>query len=274
MSSTNNTIVLVTGSNKGIGFSIAQALLSSTAKGYTIILTSRTLSRAQQAAQSLEQEVKSSVTGSQVFAFQLDIEDDGSIETLFAEVEKPFGRVDVLVNNAGASFDIIGPQAGWTERELWAKTYNLNVVSTRQFTRMFIPLLLKSTTPRLLFMTSTVSSLTETSITAYPYNTPPKEKGWPKTDIGFNIAAYRASKTALNMQARDWHQVLQADGVIVHLIDPGRVATEFGGGDPTEKIKTGASTPDVPAGLVKRVIEGELDQDRGKIVGINGIVPW
>ncbi|KAK8870083.1 hypothetical protein IAR55_000653 [Kwoniella newhampshirensis] len=266
-----NTIVLVTGANRGIGLGIFQALLTST-KPYTLLLTSRDLARGQEAAKSIESDIKAS-NGSTVVPMQLDIEDDESIAKLYDEVEKQFGRIDALVNNAGAAFDMAAPRLKWSHRKLWSYTYNLNVISTDALTHKFMPLLLQSSNPHLLFLTSTVASLTESFIEQLPYNTPPTDKGWPK-DLGFDIPAYRSSKVALNMMGRHWAKNTKADGVIVHLVDPGLVATEFGGGDPAAKALRGAPPPIVPGQLVRRVVEGELDGDAGKVVGLKGVVDW
>ena len=81
---------LVTGGNRGIGFAIAQGLLT---KGYDIILTSRTIDSAQQAAQKLN---------GNVIPLALDISNDSSIEQAVQKLKaQGNNRLDVLINNAG-----------------------------------------------------------------------------------------------------------------------------------------------------------------------------
>jgi NAD(P)-dependent dehydrogenase (short-subunit alcohol dehydrogenase family) len=94
-------VVLVTGANTGLGFQIIRALLSSE-KAYRIILGGRLLAKAQEAVNAVVREFPSS--HSKLCPLQVDIEDDGSIQEAFEKVQFEFGRVDVLINNAGIIF--------------------------------------------------------------------------------------------------------------------------------------------------------------------------
>lgn len=100
-------IVLITGGNTGLGYATAQALLSSPSplnKVYTVLLTSRSLTRAQEAAKSLKADKDLSDAfqkGAEVIPLQLDLDDDESIRSIRKEVGDKHGRLDVLVNNAG-----------------------------------------------------------------------------------------------------------------------------------------------------------------------------
>ena len=91
-------IVLITGSNTGIGFEIVKALASSHV-AYTILMGSRSLEKVQAAIATAKKEFPSS--SSTLVPIQVDIEFDDSIERAFAEVQSKYGKVDVLVNNAG-----------------------------------------------------------------------------------------------------------------------------------------------------------------------------
>jgi len=105
-------------------------------------------------------------------------------------------------------------------REAWNKTWAVNTTSTYVLTHKFVPLLLKSSDPRLLFITSGLSTLAESSNTAIMANRP-LPKGWPKqrgntvTGVPVNLGApsYRSSKTGMNMMMREWVRVLKEDGV-------------------------------------------------------------
>jgi NAD(P)-dependent dehydrogenase (short-subunit alcohol dehydrogenase family) len=93
-------IVLITGANTGLGLETVKALFQST-KAYTILLGGRDIAKAEAAKeQVLKESPKSS---SSIQAVQIDVEDDDSISHLFKEVESQFGRLDVLINNAGTS---------------------------------------------------------------------------------------------------------------------------------------------------------------------------
>ena len=96
----SSQVVLVTGANTGLGYQIIRALCGS-ATAYTILLGGRSVLKAQQAVQSASEEFSSSQ--SKLFPIQIDIEEDDSIQRAFEEVKNKFGRVDVLVNNAGNS---------------------------------------------------------------------------------------------------------------------------------------------------------------------------
>lgn len=91
-------VVLITGANTGLGFQIIRALCSSS-KAYSILLAGRSLVKAQQAVTSATEDFPSS--HSKLWPIQVDIEDDGSIHKAFHEVQTKFGRLDVLINNAG-----------------------------------------------------------------------------------------------------------------------------------------------------------------------------
>ena len=94
----SSTIILVTGANTGLGLATVKSLLRSS-KLYTILLGGRDLNKAKAAAQEAKKEYADSQ--SQVVPVQIDLEDDSSIHALKERVEKEFGRIDVLVNNAG-----------------------------------------------------------------------------------------------------------------------------------------------------------------------------
>lgn len=96
------TIVLITGGNTGIGYETVKALYSSPDTAHTILMGSRSLEKAAVAIETLKSEVPESK--SSLEAVQIDIEDDESIAKAFEQVKRKWGRVDVLVNNAGLSF--------------------------------------------------------------------------------------------------------------------------------------------------------------------------
>jgi NAD(P)-dependent dehydrogenase (short-subunit alcohol dehydrogenase family) len=87
-------------------------------------------------------------------------------------------------------------------RTLWNRTWDVNVTGTQIVTTTFIPLLLQSADPRLLFVTSGTSSLTSTENPKAPINSVP-EKGWPKKNAAVaDVPAYRSAKTGMNMMMR------------------------------------------------------------------------
>ena len=92
------TIILITGANAGLGFEMVRALCSSD-KVYEIVVAGRSLAKAKGAADAVMKEFQ--FTCSRLRPVQVDIEDDESIQRTFDEVHTRFGRLDALVNNAG-----------------------------------------------------------------------------------------------------------------------------------------------------------------------------
>lgn len=138
-------------------------------------------------------------------------------------------------------------------------------------TSAFIPLLLKSSNPRLLFITSGTSTLSGTVNQALAVNHAPAA-GWPKAGF-IGVPAYRSAKTGLNMLMREWHRVLKEDGVKVFAISPGFLATGLGAGAEVTK-KMGAGDPVVAGPFVRSVVEGERDGDVGRVLTRDGIQEW
>ncbi len=158
-----------------------------------------------------------------------------------------------------------------TARELWNKSWNVNTTGTHILTHTFVPLLLKSLQPRLIFIASGTSTLTESENTAIAMNKSPA-KGWPK-QASYSFTAYRSSKTGMNMMMREWTRILREDGVKVWCISPGFLATGLGGSQ-EKPTRLGAVAPVLGANFVRDVVEGFRDQDVGKVVRRNGIQPW
>ena len=95
---TDKTITLITGGNTGLGLETVKALFRSP-KAYTVLLAGRSLEKANAAIKEVQTRFPQSPSG--IVAVQVDIEDDKSISQLFEHVVKTYGRLDVLINNAG-----------------------------------------------------------------------------------------------------------------------------------------------------------------------------
>ena len=157
-------IILITGGNTGLGYETVKAL-ASLSTPYTILLGARNISKGEAAVSSLKSELPS--TPSTFHAVPIDVESDDSITSLAADVASRFGHIDVLINNAGANVEGDVQSGKLTWRQAWNKTWDVNVSGAMVMTEAFVPLLLKSTgTPRLIFIASGTSSLSETALTA------------------------------------------------------------------------------------------------------------
>ncbi|CAF9908706.1 MAG: hypothetical protein GOMPHAMPRED_006276 [Gomphillus americanus] len=270
-------IVFITGANTGIGLETVRAL-AKTSTPYTIILGGRTLSKVEEAITSLRTEIPS--TSSTYSAVQIDLEDDTSIQTAFETISAAHTHLDTLINNAGAAFDYDLHAGKLSMRQAWNKSWDVNVTGTFIVTWTFAPLLVKSPLqPRLLFLTSGTASVSETEAGSGPANhlTKSPSKGWPKTDLGFDVTSYRSSKVGLNMMMRQWERILREDGVKVFAISPGFLVTGLGnmGQQGREMMKNmGAGEASVGGEFIRDVVEGMRDADAGKAIRKDMVQPW
>lgn len=108
--SISNRVVLISGGNTGVGLSIVQGLLDppTDIQGahtrYTILMGSRSLDKARAAIDALRADAdfaQAFAGGSEVIPVQLDVDDDASIAALVKQLEAAYGRLDILVHNAG-----------------------------------------------------------------------------------------------------------------------------------------------------------------------------
>ncbi|KAL4804069.1 hypothetical protein BDV18DRAFT_166254 [Aspergillus unguis] len=258
------TIVLITGANTGIGYQVVRTLYSAD-KPYTVIAAARSISKAQDAIDEIQKEFPAS--SNTLAPIVIDVESDESIQKAFEQVQAKYGRVDALVNNAGAQFD----STALSTREAWNKSWDVNVTGTHILTDTFVPLLLKSSSPRILFVTSGTSTLAGSESRSLPVDQSPAA-GWPKT--GLSVPAYRSAKTGLNMMMREWERLLKNDGVKVFAISPGMLATGLMRIDVETMKRMGAGDASVAGPLFRDIIEGERDGDAGKVVNKDGVQPW
>ena len=86
-------VALITGANKGIGLQIAKELAK---HGLTVLVGSRDLAKGRAAAREI---------GTDAHAIQLDVTDETSISKAAERIRAEYGRLDVLVNNAGITYD-------------------------------------------------------------------------------------------------------------------------------------------------------------------------
>lgn len=271
----NKKVVLITGANSGLGLEVVKSLAKSNTP-YEIIIGSRTLSNGEKAIEEVKPEV--SGTASTFSTLSVDLESDASLEAAVKEISSKHGRLDALVNNGGANFDRDVQSGKYSIREGLNKSWNVNVTGTEVLTQLAVPLLLKSSDPRLLFVTSGTACLTEMDVDKFPalarVNGPPPA-GWPK-DHGMNpITYYRSSKSGLNMLMKEWHRLLGNDGVKVWAISPGFLATGLSNIGPEKLKQIGALPPHVGADFIRDVVEGKRDTDVGKVIRNKGeIQPW
>ncbi|EMD93858.1 hypothetical protein COCC4DRAFT_155115 [Bipolaris maydis ATCC 48331] len=151
----SNKIVLVTGANQGLGLAIIEVA----GKRYPsnmYILCARDIKKGQEAVQQLRERGCSAA----IDVVELDVTNDDHIAAAVKHVDIQYGRLDVLINNAG--FVRLGHQD--TELSAMRATYNeymnVHITSVAVVTHAFTPLLHKSAAPKVINVTSGLGSIT------------------------------------------------------------------------------------------------------------------
>jgi NAD(P)-dependent dehydrogenase (short-subunit alcohol dehydrogenase family) len=204
MSRLSGRIALVTGASRGIGAAVAKRFA---AEGAHVILTARTVGGLEEVDDAIL-----SATGNNATLVPLDLRDYDKIDQLGYSVFERFGKLDILVSNAGA-LEALGPIAQY-DPKLWSRVMDLNVTSNYRLIRSFDRLLRTSEAGRAIFVTSGAAR------GPHPYWSP-----------------YGASKAAMEMIVQTYAMEIAASPLRVNLIDPGVVATKmrtqaFPGEDP------------------------------------------
>lgn len=246
-------IALVTGANQGIGLQIVTDLAAS---GLTVLLASRNPERGEAAAQGVSGDVH---------PIQLDVTDKASIDAAVAQVERQFGRLDILINNAAIS-RANGQESETMEHYIQRSRASLisidevrtiwetNVFGVLAVTQAFLPLLRKSDAARIVNVSSGLGSLTINS-TPNPYR------------ATFN-PGYGASKTALNAITVAFAIDLEEEGIKVNAVTPGFTSTALNNYEGTETVEQGA------AEAVRVALLGS-DGPTGTFTGsVNETYPW
>ncbi len=239
-------VALITGANRGIGFETAKQLGE---KGVTVVLGSRKLADAEAAAAKLK------ASGADAHAVKLDVTSAADLASAAQYVEKTFGKLDILINNAGvASSHGFTPVVIDTSAEELQTIFNTNLFSVIATTKAFLPLLKKSPAGRIVNLSSILGSNT---LHADP-NSP---------IYGFKSFAYDASKTALNAFTVHLAWELKDTPIKVNSAHPGWVKTEMG---------TDAAPMEIPDGAKTSVELALLGPDgpNGRFIHMGQELPW
>ncbi len=201
-------VALVTGGNKGLGLETSRQLA---AQGITVLLGARDLSRGEQAARALQAD------GIEVRAVKLDVDDRADHEAVAQLIEKDFGKLDILINNAGIMLDgEIGQNTTLkVSEEDIRKTLDTNFFAVVALTKTLLPLLRKSEAGRIVNLSSILGSQTLHATKGSPIY---EAKGF----------AYDVSKTALNSFTIHLAHELAGTKIKVNSAHPGWVKTDMG----------------------------------------------
>jgi 3-oxoacyl-[acyl-carrier protein] reductase len=127
---------LVTGAATGIGRAAALALAKN---GYDVVIN---FSRSENAAKATARDAEAA--GARTLLYRSDVSDDASVRAMLAAAEKKFGRLDVLINNAGTTIDVEPKNLDGVKVEEWNRVFAVNVLGLFLVTRAAVPLLKKS----------------------------------------------------------------------------------------------------------------------------------
>jgi NAD(P)-dependent dehydrogenase (short-subunit alcohol dehydrogenase family) len=243
----NNKVALITGANKGLGFEMSRQLAQ---YGLTVLIAARKLEVAEAAATTLRNE------GLKAEAIALDVNDRTQIQAAVEEIQARFGKLDVLINNAGVMLDGEWSisNASSVSIDIIRQTFETNFFALVELTQALLPLILKSQSGRIVNMASIEGSLSlHADSNSQIYNSKP--------------FAYDASKAAVNSFTVHLAHELRDTPVKVNSAHPGWVKTELGGEgammDITEGAKTGVQLATLPD-----------DGSSGGFFHLGQLVPW
>ena len=227
-------IILVTGSNKGIGYEVVRQLAK---LGHEVILTARDESKGLEAQKKLKAE------NLDAQFIPLDITDKKSIHQALAKVKSDFGQLDVLINNAGISLrgdhSLLTNDSAITEQII-----NTNALAQLAVTRAFQSLIPNG--GRIIMISSGGGSMSD--------------------PVGGWSPAYCVSKSFLGAITRHLAYELSSRKISVNALDPGWVKTDMGGRSAPGSVEDGADTP-VWLATTEKIATGKFFRNRKEI-------PW
>lgn len=243
-------VALVTGGNKGIGLEIVKALVK---HDVIVLLGARNLEDGRKAAEGL---------GEFVHPIQLDVTDQASIDAAAEQISKNFGRLDILMNNAGVS----RASADATFEEAMSKNlltaapladirtvFETNVFGVIAVTQAMLPLLRESPAGRIVLTGSSGASMTLNSD--------------PSNSHRNMFGNYSVSKTAAQAVTLAFALALESTNIKVNAACPGFTSTALNNFNGTRSVEQGALEP------VRLALIGP-DGPTGTFSDENGPLPW
>lgn len=235
-----NKVAFITGANKGLGFEIARQLGR---QGVTVALGARDQAKADDAARKLKAE------GIDAHAVKIDVTNEADVAALPAFFESKFGRLDILINNAGVALDF-----GGVTRDAFRQTYETNVIAPYFITQALLPLLKASPAGRIVNHSSVLGSITVMGDAN-------------SVSLEMAVPAYCSSKAALNMLTVTTARTLEGTNVKVNSAHPGWVKTDMGSERAPMEVVDGAKTAVVLALLPN-------DGPTGGFFHLGETLPW
>ncbi|GHO63271.1 dehydrogenase [Ktedonobacter sp. SOSP1-52] len=239
-----NTLALITGANKGIGFETARQLGQ---QGICVIIGARDKARGEEAVQKL------AALDVQATFVELDVTDEKSISRAAQYIAETFGRLDILINNAGISGGNANTPSD-TALAVMRTVYNTNVFGVVAVTKAMMPLLRKSQAGRIVNVSSGLGSIT-------------LARDRNSEFFQVNNLPYQSSKAALNAITVEFAKELAETPIKVNAADPGFTDTDFNN-------HRGYRTVEQAATVIVRLATLGEDSPTGSFQDGNGNVPW
>jgi NAD(P)-dependent dehydrogenase (short-subunit alcohol dehydrogenase family) len=243
MEKKNGKIVLITGGNKGLGKEIGRQL---GLLGYTVILTARD----KQAGAAAVAELVS--LGCDARTVQLEVTNPDDIEKCVNYLKTTFGKLDVLVNNAGIALEWDGKP---TSSDKVRRTLEVNLIAPFAITDALVPLLARSEDGRVINQSSALGSIATA------------ENAWGDVSM-FMAVGYSTSKAGLNMLTQIQSKTLASKGIVVAAAHPGWVKTDLGTQAAPMEVEEGAGT------VVSLVTVSRDKFPNGQLVHNADRIPW
>jgi NAD(P)-dependent dehydrogenase (short-subunit alcohol dehydrogenase family) len=218
LSAMTELIALITGANKGIGLETARQLGG---HGMTVLLGVRDEARGRAAEAALRAE------DIDAHCVELDVTDVKSARRAAEWADERYGRLDVLVNNAGIA--VGGGLPSETSLDALREVLETNVLGVITVTNAMLPLLRRAARARIVNVSSEIGSVTFMS-----------DRSSPAWQMPASVA-YPASKAALNMVTAMYAKELAGTPVKVNAANPGYCATDLNGHSGFRTAAEGAS---------------------------------
>jgi NAD(P)-dependent dehydrogenase (short-subunit alcohol dehydrogenase family) len=247
------TIALVTGANKGIRLETARQL---GARGATVLAAARDEERGREAERALQ------AAGADARFVPLDVTDPGSVQRTADWIDREYGRLDILINNAGIAR---GSRPSETDLDAMREVYEVNVFGVIRVTNALLPLLRRAPAARIVNVSSEVGSITSMTDPSSPLAHMP------------GSVAYPSSKSALNMITAMYAKELRDTPIKVNAANPGYTKTDLNRNSGFRSVAEGAEASvylaTLPADGPSGILWGHLWSADGP-ADAYGILPW
>jgi NAD(P)-dependent dehydrogenase (short-subunit alcohol dehydrogenase family) len=188
----SDQIALITGGSRGIGYAIAEAYLREGAK---VVICGRNEARLNKAASELEQ-------FGETVPIPCDVSDLSQVQNMVQKIIDRFGRIDLLVNNAGISMTY--GRVGEIDPKRWAEVIEVNLIGTFHCCHAVIPAMLKQGRGKIINL-----------------------KGYGADLPSPRVTAYGATKAAIVAFTRSLAREYKKTGITANILSPGVVKTDL-----------------------------------------------